>query len=143
MLALVGFLPSVRSRMLLKVTQLRELALTDLTAVRLNPRVNPRVLRQVRRVCKTFITRGTFVGFWILFVDVLGVDQQVRLGIKDLQRQAERKQTLMVALFFYFIPTLAGLSFLFFFFFFFFFFKEESHGRVTRVRDLGLCCGGQ
>ena len=110
MLAFVGFLPSVRSRVLLKMTQLRELALTDLTAVRLNPRMNPRVLRQVRRVCKTFMTRGAFVGFGVLLVDVLGVDQQVRLGIKDLQRQAERKQTLVVAVFFWWVFIYFNLS---------------------------------
>jgi hypothetical protein len=50
--ALVRLVPRVRPDVLLQVGQLGELALTDLAPVRLDPQVDPRVLREVARVCE-------------------------------------------------------------------------------------------
>ena len=50
MATLVRLVPCVRPDVLLKVRELGELALADLATVRLDPEVNPHVLRQVGAV---------------------------------------------------------------------------------------------
>jgi len=66
--ALVRFVTRVRADVLLQVRQLRELALADLAAVRLDPQVDPRVLRQVRGVGKGLAARAALVGLRLIAV---------------------------------------------------------------------------
>jgi hypothetical protein len=73
----------VRPDVLLKVGELGELALADLATVRLDPEVDPRVLRKVGAVGEGLSTSSTFVGFWLSQVD-LGVQLQVRLAVESL-----------------------------------------------------------
>ena len=76
---LVWLLSSVGTHVLLKVTQLRELAFTDLAFVRFYACMNSRVLREITAVRKALLAGRAFVGFGVLLMDVLGVNQQVRL----------------------------------------------------------------
>jgi len=66
--ALVRFVARVRADVLLQVRQLRELALADLAAVRLDPQVDPRVLRQVRGVGKGLAAGAALVGLRLVAV---------------------------------------------------------------------------
>ena len=69
---------------LLQVGQLGELPLADLAPVRLDPQVDPRVLRQVGAVGERLVTRSTFVGFRLPHVD-LGVELEVCFTGEDLK----------------------------------------------------------
>ena len=69
---------------LLKVGELGELSLADLATVRLDPAMDPRVLRQVGAVGEGLSTRSTFVGFRLSQVD-LGVQLQVGLAVESLE----------------------------------------------------------
>jgi len=62
MTATVWFLTSMGSDVLLKVTQLRESAIAQLATVWLHTKMDPIVLRQVRRVGKAFATGCAFKG---------------------------------------------------------------------------------
>lgn len=66
------------------MAQLRELPLTDLAAVRLDAEVDPRVLRQVRRVCERLRALVALVRFRLAHVH-LRVELQVRLAPEDLR----------------------------------------------------------
>ena len=84
--------------MLLEVTELRELALTDLALVRLQAGVYAGVLREIGRVGKAFGTCRAFVGLGVLFVDLLAVDQHVRLGCEHLGIQGQSVNFLLIHL---------------------------------------------
>ena len=71
------------SDVLLEVGQLGELALADLTPVRLDTQVDPRVLREVGAVGEGLAAGGALVGFWFPHVD-LGVELQVCFAGKYL-----------------------------------------------------------
>lgn len=66
--AFVRFVTRVRTDVLLEMRQLRELALTYLAAVRFDPQVDTRVLRQVRGVGKGLAARATLVGLGLITV---------------------------------------------------------------------------
>lgn len=87
-LALVRLLARVGADVLLQVAQLGEAPLADLALVRLDARVDAGVLRQVGGVGKTLIARGTFIGLGVLLMHMLTMNQQVRLGIKDVVTHA-------------------------------------------------------
>ena len=69
---------------LLQVGQLGELPLADLAPVRLDPQVDPRVLRQVGAVGEGLSTCSTFVRFGFSQVD-LCVKLQVGLAVESLE----------------------------------------------------------
>lgn len=71
------------------MAQLRELPLTDLAAVRLDTEVDPRVLRQVRRVCERLRALVALVRFRLAHVH-LRMELQVRLAPEDLKQTNER-----------------------------------------------------
>ena len=83
MATLVGLVSSVGSDVLLEVGQLGELALADLTPVRLDAQVDPRVLREVGAVGERLAAGGALVRFWFPHVD-LGVELQVCFAGKYL-----------------------------------------------------------
>ena len=66
-------------------TYLGEFALTNLTLVGFDSRVNAGVLREIRRVGEALGAGGTLVGLGILLVDLLAVDQHVRLRVENLK----------------------------------------------------------
>ena len=83
MAALVGLVARVRPHVLLKVAELRELALADLAAVRFDAQVDARMLRQVRAVGERLGALRAFVRLGLAHVD-LRVKLQVCLGAKNL-----------------------------------------------------------
>lgn len=96
--AFVGLVARVRADVLLQVTQLGELALTNLAAVRLDAQVDARMLRQVRAVGERLGALRAFVRLGFAHVD-LRVELQVCLGAKDLHktrdgRERERRETI-------------------------------------------------
>lgn len=81
---LVRLLASVCANVLLQVAQLGEFALTDLTLVGFESRVDACMLREIGRVGKALGACRAFVRLGILLVDLLAVDQHVRLGREHL-----------------------------------------------------------
>lgn len=63
-----------------------ELPLADLTAVRLNAQVDPRVLGQVRGVCERLRALRALVRLRLAHVD-LRVELQVRLATEYLEKE--------------------------------------------------------
>jgi len=82
--ALVRLVARVRPDVLLQVRELRELPLADLAAVRLDPQVDPRVLRQIRRVGEGLRALGALVRLRLPHVD-LRVQLQIGLRAEDLR----------------------------------------------------------
>ena len=82
--ALVGFVPCVCPDVLLKVGQLSELALADLTPVRLDSQVDPCMLGEVGAVGKSLSATCTLIWFWFPQV-YLCVELEVRLRGKSLK----------------------------------------------------------
>jgi hypothetical protein len=74
---------------------LSEFALTDLTLVRFDARMDTGVLREIRRVGEALGARGTFVGFGVLLVNLLAMNQHVRLGGENL-KQSRRCKVLRI-----------------------------------------------
>ena len=106
---------------LLQVGELGELALADLTTVRLDPQVDSRVLRQVGAVGERLVARRALVRLRLAHVD-LGVQLQIRLRRKDLKNVA--------AVSFHSLPAVIAFSdfkatYIFFF--------SAVTARVTRV----------
>ena len=69
-------------------TYLSEFALTNLTLIGFDAGVNAGVLREIRRVGEALGASGALVRFGVLLVDLLTVDQHVRLGVEDLPDKA-------------------------------------------------------
>lgn len=99
------------------MTQLRELALANLAAIRLDAQVDPCVLRQVRAVGERLRALGTFVRLSFTHVN-LGVKLQVRLRAKDLQTKSRRYSSIVlcsvqqVVVFIFSFLTLSSLAFI-------------------------------
>lgn len=99
------------------MTQLRELALANLAAIRLDAQVDPCVLRQVRAVGERLRALGTFVRLSFTHVN-LGVKLQVRLRAKDLQTKSRRYFSIVlcsfqqVVVFIFSFLTLSSLAFI-------------------------------
>ena len=76
MATLVRLVPGVSPDVLLQVGELGELALTDLTTVRLDPQVDSHVLRKIRAVGEGLAALTALVRLGLAHVD-LGVQLQV------------------------------------------------------------------
>ena len=74
----------MRPDVLLEVGELGELALADLATVRLDPEVDPRVLRQVGAVGEGLVARRALVRLRLAHVD-LRVQLQVGLAVESLE----------------------------------------------------------
>ena len=85
MSTLVRLVARVRPDVLLQMTQLGELALTNLAAVRFDAQVDARVLRQVRAVGERLGALRAFVRLGLAHVD-LRVELEVCLGAKNLHK---------------------------------------------------------
>lgn len=66
----VGLVARVRANVLLQMRQLGELALADLAAVRLDAKVDPRVLGQIRTVGERLAALRTLVGLHLSHVQL-------------------------------------------------------------------------
>ena len=93
MAALVRLVSRVGANVLLQVTELRELALADLAAVRFDAQMDARVLRQVRTVGERLRALRTFVRLGFAHVD-LRVKLQVGLRPENLLIQKKKKNSI-------------------------------------------------
>lgn len=92
-------LTCVRADVLLEVRQLREFPLADLAAIRFDPQVDPRVLRQVTGIGKGFRALRALVRLRLTHVD-LRVQLQVRLRREYLER-GKWKASIVIWRFYY------------------------------------------
>ena len=83
---------------LLKVGQLSELALADLTPVRLDAQVDPGVLGEVGAVGKSFVTRCTLVWLRLSHMN-LSVELEVGFAGENLKRRSLKQSILMICIF--------------------------------------------